>query len=63
MKDLTFFLGMLAPVLVFVAQEEQRWISSETLLQLRSAVVKVELIDGPGLPLRSLGGSAGFFAF
>jgi len=29
-------------------QEEQRWISSETLLQLRSAVVKVELIDGPG---------------
>ena len=29
-------------------QEEQR--SSERLLQLRSAVVKVELIDGPALP-------------
>ena len=27
-------------------REEQRW----TLLQLRSAVVKVELIDGPGSP-------------
>ena len=49
-EGLTFFVGMLAPVLVFVAREEQRWITSETLLQLRSAVVKVELIDEPGLP-------------
>ena len=46
----TFLLGMLAPVLVFVAREEQRWITSETLLQLHSAVVTVELIDEPGLP-------------
>jgi len=28
-------------------QEEQRWVTSETLLVLRSAVVMVELLDRP----------------
>ena len=30
-------------------REEQRWITCETLLALRSATVKVELIEEPGL--------------
>jgi len=30
-------------------REEQRWMSSETVLGLRSATVKVELIDGARL--------------
>jgi len=30
-------------------REEQRWITSETLLALSSAVVKVELLDRPSL--------------
>ena len=30
-------------------REEQRWITSETLLALPSAVVKVELLDRPSL--------------
>jgi len=38
-------------------QEEQRWISSETLLQLHSAVVRVKVIDESGL-LSGAGGSA-----
>ena len=31
-------------------REERRWMTCETLRQLRSAVVRVELIDEPGLP-------------
>ena len=30
-------------------REEQRWLRSETLLALSSAVVKVELLDRPSL--------------
>jgi taurine dioxygenase len=35
---------------VVISREYQRWITSETLLQLRSAVVKVELIVEARLP-------------
>ncbi len=31
-------------------REERRWMTCETLRQLRLAVVRVELIDEPGLP-------------
>jgi hypothetical protein len=31
-------------------REERRWMTSETLRHLRSAVVKIELIDELGLP-------------
>ena len=32
-------------------REERRWMTCETLRQLRSAVVKVELSEEPGWPL------------
>jgi hypothetical protein len=32
-------------------REERRWMTCETLRQLRSSVVRVELLDEPGLPL------------
>ena len=31
-------------------REEQRWMTSETVLGLRSATVRVELIEGPNAP-------------
>ena len=41
--------GDTAPLAALREREEQRWITSETFLGLRSAMVKVELIEEPGL--------------